>query len=83
MRVSETVLHVEEMDVGYNNIPVARDISFVLRRGDRLGIIGPNGTGKSTFIRTILGELLPLKGITGGVRMSGSNIMIRSFPVLI
>ena len=41
---------------------LASDISFILRRGECLGIIGPNGSGKTTFLRTILNKLAPLGG---------------------
>ena len=38
------------------------DISFILRRGECLGIIGPNGSGKTTFLKTILKKIPPLAG---------------------
>jgi ATP-binding cassette subfamily F protein 3 len=41
---------------------LAGDISFVLRRGECLGIIGPNGSGKTTFLKTILKKIPPLAG---------------------
>ena len=41
---------------------MTEDISFILRRGECLGIIGPNGSGKTTFLRTILNKLAPLGG---------------------
>ncbi|MCX2832801.1 ATP-binding cassette domain-containing protein [Microbulbifer thermotolerans] len=39
--------------------PLIRDLSFTLMRGDKVGLIGPNGVGKSTLIRILLGELQP------------------------
>mgnify|MGYP000609969887 CR=1 FL=1 len=42
--------------------PLIRDLSFTLMRGDRVGLIGPNGVGKSTLIRLLLGELQPDSG---------------------
>ena len=42
--------------------PLIRDFSFTLMRGDRVGLIGPNGVGKSTLIRLLLGELQPDSG---------------------
>ncbi|MGA2512826.1 MAG: ABC-F family ATP-binding cassette domain-containing protein [Candidatus Limnocylindrales bacterium] len=42
--------------------PVARAPWLELRRGDRIGIVGPNGVGKTTLLRTIAGELSPLDG---------------------
>ena len=42
--------------------PLIRDFSFTLMRGERVGLIGPNGVGKSTLIRLLLGELQPDSG---------------------
>ena len=42
--------------------PIARVPWLELRRGDRVGIVGPNGAGKNTLLRTIAGELQPLDG---------------------
>lgn len=52
---AEDVLVCDNLKVGYDNKNVLADVSFKLYRGQKLGIIGPNGTGKSTFIKTILG----------------------------
>ncbi|HSD45612.1 MAG TPA: ATP-binding cassette domain-containing protein, partial [Pyrinomonadaceae bacterium] len=56
------VLTVMELAVGYPEKKLASDISFILRRGECLGIIGPNGSGKTTFLKTILNKLAPLAG---------------------
>jgi ATP-binding cassette subfamily F protein 3 len=48
--------------IGYPEKLLASDISFILRRGECLGIIGPNGSGKTTFLKTILNKLAPLAG---------------------
>src|SRR5947207_252180 len=61
-RTGNHVLTVNEVDVGYPEKLLARDISFILRRGECLGIIGPNGSGKTTFLKTILGKIEPLAG---------------------
>jgi len=53
---------VNELSIGYPDKMLARDIAFILRRGECLGIIGPNGSGKTTFLRTILNKLEPLAG---------------------
>src|SRR5205814_3414205 len=41
---------------------LARDISLILRRSECLGVIGPNGSGKTTFLKTILGKIPSLSG---------------------
>ncbi|WP_299586397.1 ATP-binding cassette domain-containing protein [uncultured Microbulbifer sp.] len=45
-----------------NEAPLIRDLSFTLMRGDKVGLIGPNGVGKSTLIRVLLGDLEPQSG---------------------
>jgi ATP-binding cassette subfamily F protein 3 len=55
-------LTVTDLAVGYPEKHLAGDISFILRRGECLGIIGPNGSGKTTFLKTILNKLPPLAG---------------------
>ena len=61
-RTGNHVLTVNELDIGYPDTILARGISFILRRGECLGIIGPNGSGKTTFLRTILNKIEPLAG---------------------
>src|SRR5688572_24716688 len=61
-RTGNHVLTVTDLAVGYPETLLAQKISFILRRGECLGIIGPNGSGKTTFLRTILNKLAPLAG---------------------
>jgi ATP-binding cassette subfamily F protein 3 len=61
-RAGNHVLTVDQTTIGYTDKLLARDISFVLRRGECLGIIGPNGSGKTTFLKTILKQIPPLAG---------------------
>jgi ATP-binding cassette, subfamily F, member 3 len=61
-RTGNHVLMVTKLSIGYQDKMLAEDISFILRRGECLGIIGPNGSGKTTFLRTILNKLTPLAG---------------------
>ena len=61
-RTGNHVLTVTDLAVGYPDKLLAQKISFILRRGECLGIIGPNGSGKTTFLRTILNKIEPLAG---------------------
>ena len=54
------VLSVKDLKIGYDR--VISTVNIEIKRGDRIGIIGANGLGKSTFIRTVTGELDPLGG---------------------
>jgi ATP-binding cassette subfamily F protein 3 len=56
-------LKLDHLSVGYPGAtPLVKDLSLTLYRGDRLGIVGPNGCGKSTLMKTLLGKIAPLGG---------------------
>ena len=61
-RTGNHVLTVTDLSVGYPEKLLAAKISFILRRGECLGIIGPNGSGKTTFLKTIMKKIDPLFG---------------------
>ncbi len=50
-----------ECDVGYDK-PLLKDVNFKINGGDKVGIVGPNGVGKSTLIKTMTKEIMPLSG---------------------
>ena len=54
------VLAVENLEIGYN-VPLSK-VSFKLYKGEKLGIIGSNGTGKSTLLKTLVGNIEKLSG---------------------
>ena len=72
------VAEVVDAAFSYDNRDIFKDFSLLLTRGDRLGIIGPNGCGKTTLLKVILGEL-PVK--RGSVRL-GTRIEVAYFDQL-
>lgn len=56
------MLEVKNITGGYVNIPVLKDVSFTVGKGELVGLIGLNGAGKSTTIKQIIGLLSPYKG---------------------
>jgi ATP-binding cassette subfamily F protein uup len=56
------VIEAERVSFGFGGTPIVRDFSLRIRRGDRIGLIGPNGIGKTTLLKLLLGELAPDKG---------------------
>ncbi len=64
------LLRAEDLVVGYaGDSPLTGQLSFDLSAGDRLAVLGPNGSGKTALLRTLLGEIPPLGG---GARLSPS-----------
>ncbi|HEX7251688.1 MAG TPA: ABC-F family ATP-binding cassette domain-containing protein, partial [Thermoanaerobaculia bacterium] len=56
-------LRTRHLDAGYSSdAPILRDVSLELLRGERMAILGENGTGKTTLLKTIAGRLAPLAG---------------------
>ena len=66
-----TLLRVEELSAGYGGPPVIEHVTFDLAAGERIGVLGPNGGGKSTLFRVLLGELDPSSGSISGTHRFG------------
>ena len=69
--MAETMLKVENINVYYGNIHAIKDISFQVNQGEIVTLIGANGAGKSTTLKTISGLLHPK---TGEIVYQGKNI---------
>jgi ATP-binding cassette subfamily F protein 3 len=61
-RASTPLVHLQEVRLGYGDKVILDDISTSLAPGDRIGLLGLNGAGKSTFVRALAGELDPMSG---------------------
>ncbi|MDR0542023.1 MAG: ATP-binding cassette domain-containing protein [Dysgonamonadaceae bacterium] len=90
--MNKVLVDIEHISAGYHGEKVLDDVSFQIREQDFWGITGPNGGGKTTLIKVILGLLSPL---SGAVRFSDkslknrigympqTHLIDRKFPVLV
>ncbi len=86
--MSNIIAQLDHITAGYNGDAVLRDVSLTIRPHDFIGVIGPNGGGKTTMIKILLGLMQPFKG---QVRFPSGKIKIgylpqasqidRSFPI--
>jgi len=67
---NQEVIQIEHLTVRYGAFPALTDVSLTVKSGEYLGIIGPNGGGKTTLLRAILG-LVPATG--GTIRVCGKT----------
>lgn len=56
------VLQVSNLSIGYTDLILSGGLDFLITRGERVAMVGPNGIGKSTLLKTIVGLLSPLEG---------------------
>ncbi len=72
------VILAEDVSFAYPGTPIVDGLTLTVKRGDRLGLVGPNGIGKTTLLRILLGELSPS---SGRVR-AGTRLEVRYFDQL-
>ncbi|HIG54977.1 MAG TPA: ATP-binding cassette domain-containing protein [Candidatus Latescibacteria bacterium] len=69
-RSGDLVLEVRDLEFGYGEESLVRDFSTIIGRGDKIGIIGRNGAGKTSLLQLILGQLKPRQGsVRHGTRL--------------
>ncbi len=68
----QDVIVMENLAVGYDGVPLLCDLNQMLRQGERVALIGANGTGKTTLLRVIAGDL---PALAGTVRI-GANVKL-------
>lgn len=72
------VIDANNISQSFNNNPIIKNFSIRIMRGDRIGLIGPNGVGKSTLLNILLGELNPQQGTV----KHGTKLQIAYFDQL-
>ena len=72
------VIKAEKLNFAYEEFPIVDGFSTRIMRGDRVGVIGPNGCGKTTLLRLLLGKLDPKSGTV----RHGTNLEIAYFDQL-
>jgi ABC-type branched-subunit amino acid transport system ATPase component len=65
------MLEVEDLHAGYGRIGILTGVSFSVNRGEIVGVLGHNGMGKTTLLRTLIGEL---SASAGAIRFQGQDI---------
>lgn len=88
----QILVELKSITVGYSGEVALKDVNFKIRKNDFIGIIGPNGGGKTTLVKVILGLLKPMTGEVinnlNGIGMNNSigylpqvNFIDKKFPI--
>jgi ATP-binding cassette subfamily F protein 3 len=62
LRTSNPLIHLNQVTAGYDSKPILKRINLSINPGERIALLGPNGQGKSTLVKTLTGTLPPLAG---------------------
>ncbi|MDP6555168.1 MAG: ATP-binding cassette domain-containing protein [Pirellulaceae bacterium] len=77
-RSGNLIAEVKDISFAYDDLPIVRDFSTLIMRGDKVGLIGRNGAGKTTLLRLLLGQLAPQHGT---IKL-GTNLQVVYFDQL-
>lgn len=77
---NKVLIQFKNVDLGYGKRIILTNLSWEIYRGDFLGIVGPNGSGKTTILRAILGIVKPLRGEILKFNKNGSKSIIGYVP---
>jgi ABC-type Mn2+/Zn2+ transport system ATPase subunit len=77
---NRALIEFRNVTLGYRRRAILRDLSFSIDDGEFVGIVGPNGSGKTTVVRAILGILKPQKGTVMIRESSGDRLRIGYVP---
>lgn len=75
------LLELIQVDAGYNGVRVLKNINLEIQANDFIGVIGPNGGGKTTLVKILLGLLQPMRGkVINHMQSKGSYLPIGYLP---
>jgi zinc transport system ATP-binding protein len=74
------ILELQSATVGYGQEIILKDVNFIINDYDFIGVIGPNGGGKTTLLKLLLGELKPIKGKLSHFPLTPSESLFGYLP---
>ncbi len=75
LRSGDLVFETENLSFSYGAEPIVSSLTTTVMAGDRVGVVGPNGCGKTTLLRLLIGDLAPVSGSV----YRGTNLQIAYF----